>query len=479
MKVGFYAADITPALGMEAPGGYLKAYVERIHDPLKVRAAVFEEAGECLVFAGIDTCMLDAPGIVAPVRAEVERRLSISGERVMLAASHTHSGGPAAGLQPDELVGAPDLVRELLQEHSIRVDPLYRDWVIRQTVTAIVEAHRRRQPVLLSAGSGHEAQAVFNRRFRMANGRVYTHPGKGNAEIVAPAGPIDPEVGVLAAWAHDGTLLGCLVNYACHATTFSGGVSADFIAYIERTIRGVMGEEAVVVFLQGASGDVTQVDNRSLREREFGERWSRHVGTRVGAEALKVLVTAPPGELSPLAAARNRLRIRRRTPSAERLERSRALVLEGLRNGDRGTGWTFAKEIVILDYLIRRQPEVEVEVQALQIGPAVFLANPAECFCETGLAIKAGSPFPLTWVVTLANGCVGYVPPESAFGPSGGGYETVLTSYSNLEISAAERIAAASLELAGSLTPGALPETPCVTAPGKPWEYGVLGPDVA
>ena len=49
MKAGFHTTDITPALGMEAPGGYLKAHIQRIHDPLKVRAAVFEQDG-VLVF---------------------------------------------------------------------------------------------------------------------------------------------------------------------------------------------------------------------------------------------------------------------------------------------------------------------------------------------------------------------------------------------------------------------------------------------
>src|SRR5207244_2447990 len=104
---------------------------------------------------------------------------------------------------------------------------------------------------------------------------VYSHPGKGNPEIVEPAGPIDPEVGVLAAWSAQGELLGCLVNYACHATTFGGGVSADYIYYLEKTIRGAMGRDATVVSLAGACGDVTQVDNQSRREREFGEKWSR------------------------------------------------------------------------------------------------------------------------------------------------------------------------------------------------------------
>ena len=154
------------------------------------------------------------------------------------------------------------------------------------------------------------------------------------------------------------------------------------------------------------------------------------------------------------------------------------MVEEGLRTGDRSTAWTFAKELLILEYLIEKEPEAEVPIQAIQVGPAVFLANPAEYFCASGLAIKRDSPFPLTYVVTLANGCVGYVPPEEALAPSGGGYETVLTSYSNLEPVAAAQIAAASLELAGRFTAGDIPQPPQIGRPQEPWSYGVLGPEL-
>jgi hypothetical protein len=289
---------------------------------------------------------------------------------------------------------------------------------------------------------------------------------------------VDPDVGVLAVWHPGGRLLGCVVNYACHGTTAPGGISADWVYYLEQTIRASAGREAIVVFLNGACGDVTQVDNRSTSQRESGEKFARIVGTRVGAEVLKVLATAEKGRSARTTALRETLTVERRRPSPASVKEARATVRDCLRTGDTAADWVFAKERLILDHLVRQEPSAQVEVQALQVGPAVFLANPAEYFCALGRRIKAESPFPLTCVVELANGAAGYVPDREAFGPGGGGYETVLTSYSNLEPAAGDLIADASLRLARALRPGRLPQRPRVKAAGSPWNYGIRGPDL-
>src|SRR5438270_4985313 len=310
----------------------------------------------------------------------------------------------------------------------------------------------------------------------MKSGLTMTHPRQGNPDILEPAGPTDPEVGVIGAWNDQGKLLGCVVNFACHATTSPGGISANYICYLEKAIQGYYGKDAVVVFLNGASGDITQVDNQSPFKYPDGERWAQLVGGKVGAEALKVLLTMEPGTLVPVVARTKRFEVKRRVPDADRVRKCLEMVQkEPAKVGP--TEWTFAKEIVLLDAILKKEPAVEVEVQAVQIGPAVFLTTPAEYFCRFGLEQKAKSGFPFTFPVSLANGCVGYVPTEDAFGPSGGGYETRLTSYSNLEVSAGGKMRDAGLALAKELKPGAVPVPPRpLPFAGRPWSYGNARP---
>jgi len=477
MKAGFFETDITPPVGMEKPGGYGKAYCAVRHDPCKVRAGVWDD-GQCKVaLVGVDTCVI-AADTVSKAREVIERYSDIDGANVMVGASHTHSGGPLFGLCDDDVADAPELVRDLVVNHSTTRDPLYEEWAIRQIATAVIEADRRREPVTLSVGTGKEAAAVFNRRLRMKDGRSCSHPGKGNPDIVDYAGPIDPDVGVLSAWRPDGALLGCVVNYACHGTTSPGGISADWIYYLESTITAAMGGQPVTVFLNGACGDITQVNNLCQTERESGEKYARMVGGRVGAEAVKVMLLAEKSDLGPVAAKTRVLPIPRRPPSPESVARSREIVQAATPTSRPETDWTFAKERIVLDYMIQTEPVVPVEVQAIQVGPAVFLSNPAEYFCSMGLEIKERSQFPFTYVVELANGGVGYVPNSEAFKKTGGGYETLLSSYSNLVTDAGRQIVEASVALANELTPGEVAERPTVPPVTTVWGYGSRGPEL-
>ncbi len=450
---------------------------------MKARAAVFDDGEASVALIGLDVLVVGAE-TVRRIREAAERKTAgrVKAGDILIAASHTHSSGPLCGYRPAELAEAPPLIRKLALECSINIEPDYEQLVVERASDAVYLAGQRMEAVSFCAGSGSDGSAVFNRRIRMKDGRALTHPGKGNPEIVGPAGPIDSEVGVIGGWREDGTLAGCVVNYACHGTTWGGTVSADWIGALDKTIRAVYGADAVVVFLNGAAGDITQVDNIGLRQARPNKDNLEIIGTRVGAEAVKVLVSAERGALAPVRSISQTLTLPRRLPSPEK--RGRAVKTVERLLGDPGASRTpefiWAKERVLLDYSLQFERAKAVELQAIQLGPAVFLSNPAEYFCSLGLSIKAAvrKRFPLVYVVELANGSIGYVPDEEAFGAAGGGYETRLTAYSNLEPDAGRRIAEACIALAGMLQPGRLPEGPRVEAPAPLWAYGNTPPEL-
>lgn len=476
IKAGFAERDITPGIGMEQPGGYGKSFHRAFHDACKVRVALFDDGKKTAVVIGLDSLVVPRQ-VVLDAREQIEKATGIKGDAVLICASHSHSSGPVGMVMPGEYDNASDLVKKLAYEESSCADAGYLLRVTSEIVAGVVAANQNKQPVQLGFGFGHEDKAAFNRRLRMKNGQSWTHPGAGNPDMLEYAGPIDPQVGVIGAWDMQGRLAGVVVNFACHATTNPGGISANWIQYLEKTIQGGLDTRAPVVFMQGACGDITQVDNLNPYQRPKPEEWSQRVGGRVGAEAIRVLLSMPKTTSAPIDTRQEVLKIKRRPPSPKRVEAATAIVSQPKPKGDT-TDWLFAKETVMLDFLNQTTPVVDCEVQCVKIGPACFVSNPAEYFVQYGLDIKKGSKHAFTFPCELSNGIVGYVPTEEAFGPHGGGYETRLTSYSNLEITAGTRMAKKGIELANQMAPEAKPEPPKAPPFAAPWHYGDVPPEL-
>src|SRR5215212_7418637 len=367
IKAGFAERDITPAIGMEQPGGYGKSFHRTFHDACKVRMAVFDDGKRRVALVGTDSLIIPRQ-VVLDAREEIAKQCRIPPDCVMVGASHSHSSGPVGMVQPHELDYASPLVQKLAYEESSMANAGYLMVVTKAIVDGVVWADKTKVPASLGFGIGHEDKVSFNRRMKMKNGLAYSHPGPGNPDIVDYAGPIDPQVGVIAAWDMNGALIGTVVNFACHATASPGGISANWICYMEQVIQGSLQSHAPVVFLQGACGDITQVDNLSPYQRPGPEEWSKLVGGRVGAEAVKVILAMPKTTSATLEAKQKIWPIKRRIPSNETVQKSLELVQQPKPKGDT-TDWTFAKEIVMLDALVKKEPACEVEVQAIQVGP--------------------------------------------------------------------------------------------------------------
>ncbi len=426
LHAGFARIDMTPPVGSEVPGGFAKRHSKGVHDPLWAEAAVFIRDSVQIAVVGIDEIMVP-DDVVADARKQAESRCGVPGENILVAASHTHNGGPIV-----DCLGSAS-------------DPVYCKSVAVQIADAIVEAAANAVPARVSVGVGHEDSVSFNRRFKMKDGSVKTHPGKMNPDIIEPEGPMDPDVTVIAVEDLEGTLMGCIVNHALHGTLIGGTLtSADWPYYLRKTIRGGVGADIGVVFVNGACGDITQVDNRNPRPSEFGEAWCRRVGMTIGAEALKVLARAEFTGDVPIRAAVEILHLAIR----DLAESDEALLAREIPESGLGSGReeAYLREARLVREMKTKSPTVPCEVQAIRIGNAVLVANPTEFFCALGLAIKQASPLQPTLIAELANGYAGYCPTAEAF--EGGGYEVRTARSSFLAPEAGQAIVDAGVRLA-------------------------------
>jgi len=131
-----------------------------------------------------------------------------------------------------------------------------------------------------------------------------------------------------------------------------------------------------------------------------------------------------------------------RRPDAVRLAWAREILENPKQKTVHPWSKIYANEAVELN----KYPATEsIKIQAIRIGELGIVGLPCEVFTETGLAIKAQSPFAATFSMELANGSSGYLPtPEQH---ALGGYETWPARSSYLEIDAETKIRQTALDL--------------------------------
>jgi hypothetical protein len=160
------------------------------------------------------------------------------------------------------------------------------------------------------------------------------------------------------------------------------------------------------------------------------------VARAVAATAMEALADLKYQDWVPLAASEIRVALNVRLPTQEQVAEAREYLTTKV--GQRPTrNWeeNYARETTLMaDWPATR----ELKLQGMRIGELGIGAIPCETYGSTGLAIKQASPFALTMVISLANGCSGYLPPPDQFAL--GGYSTWRARSSFLETGAEPKI---------------------------------------
>jgi neutral ceramidase len=409
LKAGFTQVDISPPAGTRKIGWNNRNFGQTVLDPLFAKAAVFEAGGVRVAFASLDLLFVHRAE-VAEIRRQVQEKTGIPGDAILIGATHNHAG--------------PAIEADLYPR-----DDAYTAAMIEKTVAALVRAWESRQEAEIGWASVPEWRVAYNRRVIYRDGIVKCHGSFKDPNALSFEGPVDPEVAVLAARSKDGSLLGSIVNFACHPCHHGG--DQVFSAGYPGQLGKAMKEKGcpVTLFLQGAAGNLHHGDpsgqNREKTMEEAGQALAADVEGAL--KGMKFRASAKLGARSTTLD----LPYRKYTD-----DDVKGTARGAQRFGEPGF---YDKTAPMLVEEIKREGTAKAEVQAITLDEVAYVAIPAEYFVQHGLRIKESTGPLRTRVVGYANGMLGYVPHREAF--ARGGYEATFGIRSKLAPEAGDLLA--------------------------------------
>ncbi len=436
LRAGACAIDITPkSFPVIVNGMFTERKATRAHDPLHARCLVLASGATRVAIAVVDSCLMPRE-LLDEAKALASKAAGIPVENMLISATHTHSAPAAVGA-----LGCPadaDYPKLLPARIAEGIERAAGNLTAARVGHAVVNAAKYtncRRWIL-------RPDKVRTDPFGQRTVRAMMHPGYQNPDFVGPAGPIDPDLSILAVQSTDGRPIALLGNFSMHYFG-SPMLSADYYGAFARNVEQALAPKPadppfVAIMSQGTSGDLHWMDySRPRRQQSMGAY----------AAALAKLACRAYRKIEfdgrvPLVMDEGKLTLRVREPDAARLAWARKIIAEieaGKRHG------TFQRVYSREQVYLHEKPKHELKLQALRIGDAGIVAIPCEVYGLTGLKIKAASPLACTMNFALANGADGYIPPPEQHAL--GGYTTWEARSACLEVPAEPKIVFAVLSL--------------------------------
>lgn len=446
-RAGAFAIDITPEkFPVSSSGSMTHRMADQAHDRLRARCLVLDNGETRIALVTCDSCMVPRE-IYDAAKQAASKATGIPTDHILCSATHTHT---AVSVAP---------TFQSLVEHD------YIEFLTSRIAEGIIQAHAQLEPARIGWAIGNNPRQVFNRRWYLRPGiaiddpfdsgtdRVRMNPSANSPSLLQPAGPVDPDVPVLAVQSLDGRPIALWANYSLH---YVGGVpaaslSADYFGEFARQFTRMIdaGDNSppfVAAMTNGTSGDINNINffEGSAHQQPFEQ--IRLVANDVAASATVAYQRIAYEDWVPMAMQETEIELGVRHPDADEIARAKRLIAEV------GPGpWNDRRLIYASETLdlIEYPPTVKAKLQAIRIGGLAIVTTPCETFVETGLAIKANSPFRPTFTIELANGYNGYLPTPQQHAL--GGYETWRAKSSYLAVDAEPKVRAELLRLLNGL----------------------------
>ncbi|MHB0879177.1 MAG: hypothetical protein ACYC5O_24330, partial [Anaerolineae bacterium] len=387
LRAGAARSCITPRLGSHIVGYFSDRLAADIQDDLYAKALVLDNGDEAVAIILCDLIALELRDIEV-ARERAEALAGIPAENVFVACTHTHFGPASVGA-----LGTPR-------------DEAYMEHAMEHVADSVKMAQTRLQAAEVGVASTEVRGESFNRRWHMRDGSVRMNPGYQHPDALAPAGPTDPQVLVLAVRTPEREPIALLANYSLHYVggPYADAISADYFGYFDRALQRLAGAEFVGIMANGCCGDINNCDfSRPQPDMPHAYFQVERVANVLAAAAYGAWQGLRGFEYRsdvPLGQATEMMTFRRRQSTPEELERARKLVAAVKDEPDVEStafaDWMYAQEAL----LVAKEPvERQTPIKALRVGDLGIVGLPGEIFVQYGLQIKEQSPFKQTMAI--------------------------------------------------------------------------------
>ena len=410
LRVGTGSVNLSADDSMVVAGSILPRHVKGQEGELRAVAIVIEKPPTPkLAIVVCDVIVVTRDDVDAAV-SEIERTTGIPPTNILISATHTHHA-------PSTIVVHGYGRDETFCQHL-------REGIIRAVQQA--DANLSDDESHFYFHQGAENTVGGNSRLLLADGTIWWVGPRTDA--VRPTGPFDPQLPVFAFRdAEDHQLQALMYNHSIHTIgTCNGDVrSPSFYGLTAQELEAELGGS--VCFLPGAFGSTHNVTE--VPPPEAVKRFKRAI-----TDAME---QAKPMPVEKLASIQRPFTFKVRTfDEAVEDEKVSSYCRKRVPDGADGTINVFRNMRQVLAPQ-QGQPR-QTTLQAMVIGEVAIVGMPGELFTGLGVDLKARSPFKHTYVVSLTNDWMGYLPDREAH--TLGGYQTWMGLHSYAEEGTGERM---------------------------------------
>lgn len=404
LEVGFGRCMIVPDYEVQLAGGAATRVSEGAQDNQYITCIALRQGGETYIVGTMDfICAEDL--FVDPAKALMSEVTGVPEENIMLNATHTHAGAA---------------IRSNGSKNVDRYRTDFFGWAERAAKDAVADL----SPAEVSYGSTTTTGMAFVRHYKMSDGS-YAGPNYGDFSlgIVGHSNEADTELQLIQfTRPAENKKDIVLMNFPAHATMTQNSLSlsADFPGptreYIETTA------DVLCAYFIAAAGD--QVPSSRIEGESFSTDYQIY-GHELGRIAVEeVMPNLTKIENTAFGYSHRTYTGKSMKEGIDRLAEAMAVQAEW---GTVGRGTTEGKNaakkhgfssVYEVSAVINRSKYEEfdsMELKTLALGDIGIIFAPFEMFGSDGKYIKENSPYPMTFVITCAEGAEGYLPSELGF----------------------------------------------------------------